>query len=109
MANAIFTDNFLTNSAKGGRNFDRPAAAPEKDAPPLAATRQLDDQVDIERARQRLAQASGHEPKIGNWEQALEHLAQLRAQLAADPGAAQQAHRRAEATLVEAATARPAV
>lgn len=109
MANAIVTDNFLTNTAKGGRNIDRPATTPEKDGPPLAAVRQRDDHVDIERARQRLAQASGHEPKIGNREQALEHLAQLRARLAADPGAALQAHGHADATLVEAATARPAV
>lgn len=109
MANAINTDNFPTNAAGRGRNVDDRSAPGGRHEPSATTTRHAGDQVDIERARQRLAQEVGREPAIANRGQALERLAELRAQLAAEPHAAVQAHRRADATLFEAATARPAV
>ena len=109
MASAINTDNFPANTASGRRNVDDRNAPGHRHGSSATATRPTADQVDIERARQRLVQEARREPAIANRGQALERLAELRAQLAADPRAAVQAHRRADATLFEAATARPAV
>ena len=109
MANSINTDNFSTNTASRKRHLDGQSASRERDPASAGAAHRTDDRADIERARLRLAQEVSHGPAIGNRAQALERLAELREQLAADPRAALQAHGRAGATLFEAATARPAV
>lgn len=112
MIKPIGSDITLTNTPAARRTLDvgpsrqqgaRPDGAPAHD------NRPPDDRAGVARAQQRPAQAAERGPLITDGAQALTALARLRAQLAADPHAALQAHDRVDAALVQSAMARPAI
>ena len=110
MTKPIASDNFSTHPVAKERNIDNRSQGqqPSPDAAAHAAPRP-DGQPDVHRAQQLLLQETeqAREPAITNSEQARERIAQLKAQIAADPQMASRAQGRIDKDFFEAAVARP--
>ncbi len=111
MTKPISSDNFSTPPVAKERKIDAQNREhqPSSDSAAQSAAR-ADDRPDVHRAQQLLSQETEQtrEPAITSSEQARERVAQLKAQIAADPQTANRAHGNIDNAFFEAATARPA-
>ena len=111
MTKPITNDNFSTSPVVKARRIDAQNRGQHPSSDPGAqSTARAGDKADVNRAQQLLSQETEQtrEPAITSSEQARERVAQLKAQIAADPQTANRAHGNIDNDFFEAATARPA-
>ncbi len=109
MTKPITSDNFPTPPVAKERKLD--AQTPEQGSPTgTGATAGTADSADVTRGQQLLTRemAQSRDTALTSSAQARERIAQLKAQITADPQTASRAHGKMQTDFFEAAIARPA-
>jgi len=109
VGNSIASDNILAAAPSKQRKIDDESTARNQSKEPENTPAPTTREVDLGRARRRLAGELGGVPdsQLASSEQARELASRLSAQLASDPGSGVKAHGNLDLKLFTAATAPP--